>query len=144
MIECGEWQFDEMGRKYRKIGNCIEYAPTITTTCGNVLIDDLPKIQKKVNESAEKQRKETLSQLKQAPNRSCPFKKGKNSIHTNCESSCAFYENNSCIFASSINPDHETKGNYCPISGTCYESCSMYNHGCTLTHIIKGMKPGKV
>ena len=31
----------------------------------------------------------------------------------------------------------------CIIARKCNERCAMYNHGCTLIDLVKGMKPGK-
>ena len=41
----GEWQTDENGKRYRMVGNIVEYAPTIhTTNFGTVYVDDLPEV----------------------------------------------------------------------------------------------------
>lgn len=40
----GEWEIDDRGRRYRKIGNSIEYAPLITTTMGVLTPETLKRI----------------------------------------------------------------------------------------------------
>ena len=41
-IEPGSWERDELGRKFRRVGNSIEYAPTITTTYGEFEVGHVP------------------------------------------------------------------------------------------------------
>ena len=123
-----EWKYDSMGRKYRKVGSCIEYAATIQTTSGTVYVDDLDEHNKRIKEQA-KQRIRSLKEASQKePDTDCPFKG--NSLHPRCKSNCAFYREG-CIFASmGSKPTVDTKGKFCPFSGTCRETCTLYNNGC--------------
>lgn len=139
----GEWQYDEHGRKFRKVGNCIEYAPTIQTAhAGTVYVDELPEVQKRMKEQSEQRIKAMQAQAKQEPQGHCPFKEARNNIHTNCDRDCVFFDG-SCILASIGRPEQDSKGKYCPIARICRETCALYHGGCTLTCIVKGMKPGK-
>lgn len=142
----GEWQTDERGKRYRMVGNIVEYAPTINTAhSGTVYMDDLPEIHKRQKEREEQQRKQEIAARAAAETgRICPFKEGKNQLHAKCEKSCAFYADTACVFARmDIQPTRDTKGMDCIIARKCNEICAMYNQGCTLIEFIKGMKPGK-
>lgn len=143
----GEWQYDSLGRKYRKIGKgCIEYAPTIQTTAGTVYLDELEEHNKRRKEHTEKRIQEAREAIKNAKTeRDCPFKLGKAVMHKSCDKSCVFYEDTSCVLASTDSkPIENIKDSYCPIARTCTDKCAMYhNKGCSLINTIKGMKPGK-
>ena len=41
-IEPGEWERDEHGRRFRRVGASIEYAPTITTSYGEFEMGNVP------------------------------------------------------------------------------------------------------
>lgn len=53
-IEPGSWERDELGRKFRRVGNSIEYAPTITTTYGEFEVGHVPPPPKIVEEKRPK------------------------------------------------------------------------------------------
>lgn len=143
--EVGEWQYDSNGKKFRKVGHTIEYAMTINTAhAGTVYADELPEVQKRMKEQEEKQRKEAQEAAKKKPDKDCPFKVAKGGMHCRCDQDCAFFEDAACIIASTATqPTEDTKDKYCPLARICRETCALYNHGCTLTCIVKGMKPGK-
>lgn len=142
-----EWKVDEHGRRYREVGNIIEYAPTIHTAhSGTVYVDDLPEINRRRQEQEEQQRKqENEARAAAETNKICPLKEGRNQLHTKCEKSCAFYADAACVFAGmDAQPTRDTKGMDCIIARKrCGEACAMYNHGCTLIEFVKGIKPGK-
>lgn len=136
-----EWQVDRWGKRFRKIGNCIEYEPEINGMPESVF-HDMIRRQKAANE--EQRKREAAEQAAARTGRTCPFKVGQNSIKTSCEKSCAFYQDTACIFASMDTPaTKDTKDMDCIIARKCNERCAMYNHGCTLIDLVKGMKPGK-
>lgn len=140
----GEWQYDSMGRKFRKVGHTIEYAPTIQTSHGTVYMDELADHNKRMKEQSAKRIKELQEQQAAEPSKDCPFKKAKNGIHTLCDRDCVFFEDTTCILASvGRPPTTDTKGSYCPIARMCNENCALYQNGCTLTCILKGILPGK-
>ena len=142
----GEWEVDQNGRRFRRVGNCIEYAMTINTVgAGEVYADLLPEIQKHLKEQEEQRRKAEAAALAAAQTgKDCPFKIGRNDLKCSCEKSCAFYQDTACIFARMDRPaTKDTKDMDCIIARKCNERCAMYNHGCTLIDFVKGMKPGK-
>ena len=119
-------EVDQHGKRFRKIGNCIEYEPEINGIPQSVFFAS-----QKAQEAAR-------------TGRTCPFKVGQNSIKTSCEKSCAFYVDTACILARMDTPaTKDTKDMDCIIARKCNERCAMYNHGCTLIDLVKGMKPGK-
>lgn len=140
--EPGEWETDELGRRFRRIGKgAIEYEPEINGVPQSVFFAS-QKAQKEADE--ERRKREAEEQAAARTGRTCPFKVGQNSIKTSCEKSCAFYVDTACIFARMDTPaTRDTKNMDCIIARKCNETCAMYNHGCTLIETVKGMKPGK-
>lgn len=76
-IEPGSWERDELGRKFRRVGNSIEYAPTITTTYGEFEVGHVPPPPKIVEEK----RPKTWGD--------CPFR-------SKCTTQCARYTESGC------------------------------------------------
>lgn len=142
----GAWEYDSTGRKFRRFGNSIEYAPTIQTTYGTVYVDDLEAHNKRIKEQEEQRRKEQQAQaVKIEPKGLCPFKVSRNDIHTHCVRDCIFFDDVDCILArTDTKPTKDTKDKYCPmIARPCFADCALYNSGCALTCIVKGLKPEK-
>lgn len=134
-------EVDQYGRRFRKIGNCIEYEPEINGMPRSVFFAS-QKAQKKQDE--ERRKREAEEQAAARTGKECPFKVGRNNVKCSCEKSCAFYQDTACIFASMDTPaTKDTKDMDCIIARKCNERCAMYNHGCTLIDLVKGMKPGK-
>lgn len=134
-------EVDKYGRRFRKVGNCIEYEPEINGMPRSVFFAS-QKAQKQRDEENRKREAEAMKQAQTG--RDCPFKVGRNNVQCSCEKSCAFYADTACTFARMDTPaTKDTKGMSCIIARTCNERCAMYNHGCTLIDIVKGMKPGK-
>lgn len=134
-------EVDQYGRRFRKVGNCIEYEPEINGMPRSVFFAS-QKAQKERDE--ERRKREAAEQEAARTGRTCPFKVGQNSIKTSCEKSCAFYVDTACILARMDSPaTRDTKNMDCIIARKCNETCAMYNHGCTLIETVKGMKPGK-
>lgn len=104
---------DAHGKRYREVGRgCIEYAPTIVTSAGEVPMGTV--IYKKMQEEPPAQRKD------------CPFQGG---LYPRCTEDCSFYENGKC------KPGTATAGKRCPLPAhlTCGNTCAMYENGrCTL------------
>lgn len=119
----GEWQTDENGRRFRRVGNSIEYATRITTTRGTYYEDDVKAgILKKV---APADPQEAAPQTRKC----CPFKKGLNPV---CSDRCVFYSADGCAFKGDSGV--ETEGRYCPFTnGPCKDTCALYENTCTLT-----------
>lgn len=134
-------EVDQHGKRFRKIGNCIEYEPEINGIPQSVFFAS-QKAQKKADE--ERRKREAEEQAAARTGRTCPFKVGQNSIKTSCEKSCAFYLDTGCAFARMDTPaTKDTKYMDCIIARKCNERCAMYNHGCTLIDFVKCMKHGK-
>lgn len=134
-------EVDNMGRRYRKVGNCIEYEPEINGIPRSVFFasQKAQKIRDEENRKAEAKRMQEAQ-----TNRDCPFKHGRNQVHTSCEKSCTFYDGNGCVLAGApTNPTTDTNGKECPIAGRCNTRCAMYANGCKLFEMIKCMKHGK-
>lgn len=105
---------DAHGKRYREVGRgCIEYAPTLVTSAGEVPIGTV--IYKKMREEPPAQRKD------------CPFQGG---LYPQCkEDDCAFFKGGKC------KPGTAQAGKLCPLPArlTCGDSCSVYMNGrCTL------------
>lgn len=134
-------EVDQNGRRYRKVGSCIEYEPEINGMPRSVFF----RSQAAQKQQAEERRKQEAQQMQEeAKLRNCPFKEARNNVHTKCDRDCVFFEDTTCMLASiGRQPTKDTKGSYCPIARMCRETCAFYNHGCTLTCILKGMMPGK-
>lgn len=137
----GEWQTDQLGRRFRMVGNCKEYEPEINGIPRSVFLAS-QKAQKQRDK--ERRNREAAEQAAAQTGRDCPFKIGRNNVKCSCEKSCAFYLDTACAFARMDTPaTKDTKDMDCIIARKCNGRCAMYNHGCTLIDFIKGMKPGK-
>ena len=127
-----EWQVDEHGQRFRKIGDIIEYEmefafPHVTRDEG-----------KEAQERKEAQEKENRLHT----GKDCPFMGG---LNTECLTDCALYGKTACALAmKETPPNKDTSGRKCPIYGKkCNERCALYFNGCGLINIIKCLKAGK-
>ena len=132
--EPGEWQTDEMGRRYRKVGNCIEYEPTINGVPQSTFFaSQQAQREKRARELQEEQRKAAeYARVK----RNCPFR-DTNGTQTDCSrEACALFLDG-CTLAR-LKPAADTKGKQCPFNNyrqKCRTDCALYKGGCTLTGI---------
>lgn len=134
-------EVDQYGKRFRRVGNCIEYEPEINGMPRSVFFAS-QKAQKKRDE--ENRKREAEERAAARTGKECPFKIGRNNVKCSCEKSCAFYLDTGCAFARMDTPaTKDTKDMDCIIARKCNERCAMYNHGCTLIDLVKGMKPGK-
>ena len=104
----GPWERDELGRKFRRVGNTIEYAPTITTSYGIFPMGEVPK----PREVKEKKPKEWGK---------CPF-------NSRCTQHCARYTDKGCGIVTGEGP---APGRRCPFGNktnptTCKETCAFW------------------
>lgn len=137
----GEWQTDEYGHRFRRVGNIIEHEPEIGGMPQSVFFRSM-KAQKIADE--ENRKRELAEQQARKTDRVCPWKAGHNQITPDCEKDCPFYHEDRCVFAiTDKEPQIDTKGKYCPIAGRCNERCAMYAKGCKLIELVKCMKHGK-
>lgn len=123
----GAWQYDETGRKYRMVGNCKEYATVITTTHGDVYLDELKEYQKRWQED-EKKRSQN-PEMPKSTDKLCPIKRFRGDMIVKCVSDCAFYETE-CSLANA--DPRQTKDKYCPFMSKCSDRCALYQSGCTM------------
>lgn len=133
--EPSEWQTDKDGRRYRQIGQLIEYEMEIN----GVPQSQFAEMQKRQKEQAERQRKEAEQKAAEYARvrRNCPFR-DTNSTQTDCSrEACALFLNG-CSLAS-MTPAKDTKELQCPFNRyrlKCRTDCALYKGGCTLTGLI--------
>lgn len=139
-----EWEIDEHGKKFRRIGKgCIEYAPTITLAGGiEIYEDELEDFHKRQKE-AEEQRKAAAEEAwrNRPPARSCPFANGSNTL---CKrEQCKIFYDGQCSIATiadavgvEIEEAPTNDKRKCPFSvyGHC-EGCALYNKGCAVVRL---------
>ena len=132
-----EWETDQYGKRFRRVGSCIEYEPT-------VIIDGIEVPQSEV-ESFNEMRRKSFEKVKEASAKdqethSCPFHDG---LSIKCDHRCALYVEGACTLPKLITgtPVVDTQGRSCPIrrsSLKCSDSCMLYRNGCILTAIKRG------
>ena len=123
--EISDWETDQQGRRFRKIGGCIEYEPEISVNGVMIPVSQADAVRKRMKEDEERARKERAeAEAKLNKLGSCPFSKG---MSSKCRIQCAFYSEEGCM------KSPETKGRRCPISNYgCSEDCMLYDNGCQL------------
>lgn len=102
------WETDERGRKFRRVGTSIEYAPTITTSYGVFPMGEVPE----PREVKEKKPKEWGD---------CPF-------NSKCTPNCARYAESGCGLVTGEPP---TIGRRCPFGDKltptrCGQDCALW------------------
>lgn len=122
----GAWQYDETGRKYRMVGDNKEYAMVLTTTHGDVYMDELKEHQKRWREET---MQEPKTEKPKHIDKMCPFKSFHGDMALNCVSDCAFYEAG-CSLANA--DPRQTKDKICPFMRKCSDRCAFYKDGCTM------------
>ena len=130
--EISEWKYDEFGRKYRKVGSCIEYAPTITVDGVEVYQDELEEFNRNRKAAMEKQRQQEREAAAQVEHtkKICPFNDPAH-FQKECTSKCALYRPTGCAQGRNTDPA-DTVGKECPYLRQCKPDCALYNQGCTL------------
>ena len=132
--EPGEWQTDEHGKRYRRIGNCKEYEMEINGIPESVFHrSQQAQKEQRARELADEQRR---AAEKAAQRRNCPFIDS-NSRNTDCtREACALFMDG-CTLARAT-PAQDTQGKQCPFSryrSKCRTDCALYRGGCTITGI---------
>lgn len=135
----GEWETDEHGQRFRRVGNAIEYEMMIHTSGIAVPQSQLAEFHKRQKEADEKHKAAALEEAKNRPEpKGCPFSNG---MSNNCKrEKCALFLDGRCsitILADAHGKDHPTaKGAKCPFSvyGKC-EGCAMNNNGCAIVRL---------
>ena len=128
----GGWEVDKHGKRFRKVGNIIEYEMEYT----------FPRIKKDPEKDAQALMEANEKYKRLHTGKGCPFKDG---LNTECLTECALYGNTACALAmKETPPDKGTSGKKCPIyKRDCNEDCALYFNGCGLISIVKGLKAGK-
>lgn len=108
-IEPGEWEVDERGRHFRRVGNSIEYAPTITTTYGEFEVGSVPTS------------KNIITAERPKPPKDCPFL-------SKCTTKCARYTESGCGLVTGA---ATATGKRCPFCDAhnpliCSEKCALW------------------
>lgn len=133
--EPGEWQTDKYGRRYRKVGNCIEYEPEINGIPQSVFFASQKRQAEQRAAELEREKREAAERA--AKRRNCPFIDS-NGRNTDCSrEACALFIGESCTLAR-LTPAKDTEGLQCPFDRykhKCRKDCALYRNGCTLTGI---------
>ncbi len=128
------WEYDpQQKRHFRRNGNIIEYAPTITV--GGIEIenigDNLAKLHKAMREAAAaREAAEMKAQQEKHTAYSCPFIQAP-TLRKECRTDCALYRAAGCVFKHQ-EAAQDTEGKPCPFLYRCSPQCALYDHGCTL------------
>lgn len=134
----GEWQVDQNGKRFRKVGNIIEHEMEIVTTCGRVREGNLKNTLDKAREDQRKRYEAEKRQRELENPIICPFKAMRSCVIVACDrENCAMYIGERCGLRGEEAP-RDTKGLKCPYSSTrCDEKCGLYNRGCTKLNRVK-------
>lgn len=129
--EIGGWETDQNGKRFRRMGGCIEYEPEISINGMMIPVSQAEEVRKRIKEAdeiAKKERAEAEAKLDRLG--SCPFSRG---MSSRCKTRCAFYSEEGCMKST------ETRGRLCPISNySCSEDCMLYNNGCQIIKKWRG------
>lgn len=128
----GGWEVDKNGKRFRKVGNCIEYEMEYT----------FPRIKKDPEKESQALKEANEREARLHTSKTCPFKDG---LNTECLTDCALYGKTACALTmKETPPDKDTSGGNCPIyRRQCNEKCALYFNGCGLINIVKGLNAGK-
>lgn len=135
----GEWERDANGKRFRRVGNSIEYEMMIHTSSGVIPESELEDFNRRQREECERRAAEAAT----APTREitfCPLAMLRASVSDKCmKEECAFYGEHGCMMA---NEDAaiDTAGLLCPVAGSgrkCFNRCELYKNGCTLTAVAR-------
>lgn len=107
--ELGEWEIDERGKRFRRVGSCIEYAPTIVTSYGEFEVGSVPPPPKEIE----------VNQPKSWG--FCP-------LLSKCSPQCAMHGETGCAI---VTGDIPNAGKRCPFSDKrdifiCNEKCALW------------------
>ena len=119
---------DSQGRRFRRVGDCIEYEPVIMTTRGSLTQTQL--------QTAQKTAPEKIVTVKRQPEKTCPFK---SQYNLKCDRGCQWYSGSECLLRSQESSS-DTALKKCPVSHrTCLPDCVMMdNKKCLLLERLRG------
>lgn len=124
------WQYDEYGKKYRMVGHCKEYAPTITIDGVEIYQDELEDFHRRNREAKERMLAEQNKRIvEQQTGKQCPV----NALQMahECKTDCALYRADGCAWKRR-KAEKDTLGMKCPYMRKCIKECALYDNGCTL------------
>lgn len=127
------WEIGENGRRFRRIGSCIEHEPEISLGGRMIPVSEADAYRESLKRSEEITKREKTEALERERKLGdCPFSNG---IQSKCKTGCAFYSDAGCM------KSPETLGRHCPISNyNCRENCMLYDNGCQLIKRIGVIK----
>lgn len=143
-LEPGEWQVDEHGKRFRRVGNAIEYEMMISVAGGiEIPESELDEYHRRQKEAEEKRKAAAMEELKNRPEpKSCPFSDGCN--NTCKREGCTLFLKGKCAIsiladahgAEQTDQTEQTQATKCPFSiyGRC-KGCALFNNGCAVVRL---------
>ena len=142
--EPGEWEVDEHGKRFRRVGNIIEYEMMISVAGGiEIPESELGEYHRRQKEAEEKRKAAAMEELKNRPEpKSCPFSDGCN--NTCKREGCPLFLKGKCAIAiladvhgtEQTDQAEQTQATKCPFSiyGRC-KGCALFNNGCAVVRL---------
>lgn len=142
--EPGEWEVDENGKRFRRVGNIIEYEMMISVAGGiEIPESELEEYNRRQKEAEEKRKAAAMEELKNRPEpKSCPFSNGNN--NTCQREKCSLFLKGKCAIAiladahgtEQAEQTEQTQTTKCPFSiyVRC-QGCALYNKGCAIVRL---------
>lgn len=135
----GEWETDEHGQRFRRVGNIIEYEMMVRIDGIEIPQSQLAAYNARKKEQEAKRKAAALEELKNRPEpKGCPFSSGMNN---QCKrEKCVLFLDDRCsiaILADAHGTDQPiAKDAKCPFSvyGRC-GNCAMNNNGCAIVRL---------
>lgn len=140
--EPGEWEVDEHGKRFRRVGNIIEYEMMISVAGGiEIPESELGEYHRRQKEAEEKRKAAAMEELKNRPEpKSCPFSDGCN--NTCKREGCPLFLKGKCSIATIADAsgveieEAPAQNSKCPFSiyGRC-QGCALFHNGCALVRL---------
>ena len=140
----GEWEVDENGKRFRRVGKAIEYEMMISVAGGiEIPESELEEYNRRQKEAEEKRKAAAMEELKNRPEpKSCPFSSG--NYNTCKREGCPLFLKGKCAIAiladahgtEQTDQTEQTQAAKCPFSiyGRC-KGCALFNNGCALVRL---------
>ena len=140
----GEWEVDENGKRFRRVGKAIEYEMMISVAGGiEIPESELEEYNRRQKEAEEKRKAAAMEELKNRPEpKSCPFSSG--NYNTCKREGCPLFLKGKCAIAiladahgtEQTDQAEQTQATKCPFSiyGRC-KGCALFNNGCALVRL---------
>lgn len=140
----GEWEVDENGKRFRRVGKAIEYEMMISVAGGiEIPESELEEYNRRQKEAEEKRKAAAMEELKNRPEpKSCPFSSG--NYNTCKREGCPLFLKGKCAIAiladahgtEQTDQAEQTQATKCPFSiyGRC-KGCALFNNGCAVVRL---------